>query len=115
MPMTKVRGLCYDGASNMSGVRNGVATQIQEEEPRAIYTHCYGHSLNLAASDTVRQCKVIKAALETTFEITKLVKYSPRREQLFNEIKEQIVPGSPGVRVLCPTRWTVRSDSMMTL
>ena len=75
LPIVKARGQCYDGASNMSGVRNGVATQIQEDEPRAIYTHCYGHSLNLAASDTIRKCKVMKAALETTFEITKLVKY----------------------------------------
>ena len=115
LPIAKARGQCYDGASNMSGVRNGVATQIQEDEPRAIYTHCYGHSLNLAASDTIRKCKVMKAALETTFEITKLVKYSPRRERLFEEIKDEIAPGSPGVRVLCPTRWTVRADSMMSI
>ena len=115
LPIAKARGQCYDGASNMSGVRNGVATQIQEDEPRAIYTHCYGHSLNLAASDTIRKCKVMKAALETTFEITKLVKYSPRRERLFEEIKDEIAPGSPGVRVLCPIRWTVRADSMMSI
>ena len=115
LPNAKVRGQCYDGASNMSGLRKGVAKQIQEDEPRAIYTHCYGHSLNLAASDTMQKCKVMKAALETTFEITKLVKYSPRREQLFKEIKDEIAPGSPGIRVLCPTRWTVRADSMMSI
>ncbi len=28
----------------------------------------------------------MKSALETTYEITKLVKYSPRRGQLFDEI-----------------------------
>ena len=115
LSMTKVRGQCYDGASNMRGVRNGVATQIQDDEPRAVYMHCYGHSLNLAASDTIRQHKVMKAALEATFEITKLVKHSPRREQLFHKVKEEIAPGSPGVRVLCPTRWTVRADSMMSI
>ena len=27
---------CYDGASNMSGSRNGIATQIIAEEKRAI-------------------------------------------------------------------------------
>ncbi len=115
LPMTKVRGQCYDGASNMSGLRKGVATQLQQDEPRAIYTHCYGHSLNLAVGDTVRQCKVLKVALEMCFEITKLIKYSPRRESLFKDLKEEISPGSPGIRVLCPTRWTVRADSMKSI
>ena len=30
LPITKALGQCYDGAYNMSGVRNGVATQLQE-------------------------------------------------------------------------------------
>ena len=115
LTLKKARGQCYDGASTMRGLRNGVAKQIQDLEPRAIYTHCYGHSLNLAASDTVQKCKTVKAALETTHEITKLIKYSPRRGQLFDEIKDDIAPGTPGVRVLCPTRWTVRADSMMSI
>ena len=55
----------------MSGRRNGVAKQISELEPRAIFTHCYGHALNLAASDTIKQSKVMKDALDTTHEITK--------------------------------------------
>ena len=33
------RGQCYDGASNMAGAKNGVATQILAEEPRAIIIH----------------------------------------------------------------------------
>lgn len=115
LALAKARGQCYDGASNMAGIRNGVATQIQKEESRAIFTHCYGHSLNLAASDTVRRCKTMKKALETTHEITKLVKYSPRRENLFNTIKGEMAPGMPGVRTLCPTRWTVRVDSMQSI
>ena len=83
LPMTKAREQCYGGSSNMCGLRKGVATQLQADEPRAIYTHCYGHSLNLAASDTITRCHVIKTALETTQEISKLIKYSLRREQLF--------------------------------
>lgn len=44
LPLSKARGQCYDGASNMSGIRNGVAAQLCKEEARAVYTHCYGHS-----------------------------------------------------------------------
>uniref|UniRef100_A0A8W8K1D5 DUF4371 domain-containing protein n=1 Tax=Magallana gigas TaxID=29159 RepID=A0A8W8K1D5_MAGGI len=48
MSLSKCRGQCYDGASNMSGAKKGVAANITKQEPRAIYTHCYGHALNLA-------------------------------------------------------------------
>ena len=115
LTLAKARGQCYDGASNMCGIRSGVAKQIKDEEPRALFTHCYGHSLSLATSDAIKKCKTMKSALETMHEITKLVKYSPRRENLFCDIKGEIAPGTPGVRVLCPTRWTVRADSMQSI
>ena len=78
LKLENCRGQCYDGASNMKGCRRGVATQISCEEPRAIYTHCYGHSLNLACQDTVRSVKVIKDAMDITFELSKLLKYSSK-------------------------------------
>ena len=34
-------GQCYDGASNMSGLKSGVATRIMSEQPKALYSHCY--------------------------------------------------------------------------
>ncbi len=54
LTFAKIQGQCYDGASNMSGIRNGVAKQILDKQPNAFFTHCYGHSLNLAVSDTVK-------------------------------------------------------------
>ena len=112
LSFTKVRGQCYDGAACMSGHREGVATQICEEEPRAIYTHCYGHSLNLAVSDTVRQCTVIGKAFDIVYEITKLIKKSPRRQAALEKLKQEVGSESPGVRILCPTRWTVCADTL---
>lgn len=55
----------------MSGAKSGVAKRISDEEPRAVYTHCYGHSINLAACDAIKQSKPIKCALEVTHEICK--------------------------------------------
>ena len=52
--LSNYRGQCYDGAAVMSGCRGGVATQLAQEEPRALYTHCCGHSLNLDCQDTIR-------------------------------------------------------------
>ena len=71
LSINKIRGQCYDGASNMAGAKKGVSKQIMDIERRALFTHCYGHTLNLACSDAVKGCKVLKSALETTREITK--------------------------------------------
>ena len=115
LTLTKMRGQCYDGASCMSGLKSGVATRLSEEEPRAIYTHCYGHALNLACSDTVKQCMLMRDALDTTHEITKLIKKSPRRDAIFGHLKEELAADTPGMRVLCPHRWTVRAESMKSI
>jgi hypothetical protein len=115
LPIRDCRGQCYDGAANMAGVRNGVATQICKEEPRALFSHCYGHALNLAASDTVKQNKILCDTLATAFEISKLLKFSPRRDALFSKLKVEIAPGTPGFRTLCPTRWTVRAASLASI
>lgn len=76
---------CYDGASNMVGARSGVANLVQRDEPRAILVHCYGHSLQLAVSDTVKKIKTMADALDTTNEISKLLKYSPKCDMLFEK------------------------------
>ena len=89
--INKLRGQCYNGASTMKGHRSGVSTQISQIEPRAVYTHCYGHSLNLAASDALKGSKLMKDALETVHEISKLIKYSPRQEGIFQKLKEDLI------------------------
>jgi len=65
--VNQLRGQCYDGASVMSGLQNGVAAQVQKLEPRTIYTHYYEYSLNLAAGDTIKRCTVLKKALNITY------------------------------------------------
>ena len=42
---------------------------LSDEEPHAIVTHCYGHELNLAISDCVKQYHVMKAALNIVVEV----------------------------------------------
>ena len=37
--------------SNMKGKKSGVAVQIKAIQPKAVDTHCHGHSLNLAVKD----------------------------------------------------------------
>ncbi len=108
-------GQCYDGAANMRGCRNGVAKQTADMEPRTIFLHCYGHALNLACQDTIRSIKVIRDALDTTFELSKLLKYSSKWKSSYIKLKDELAPTESGFRTLCPTRWTVRADSLASV
>ena len=55
----------------MSGSRAGAVKMIQDDEPCAIYTHCYSHSLNLTCCDMMKHCKIMNDALDITLEITR--------------------------------------------
>ena len=115
LALSRCRGQCYDGAATMMGTRNGVAKQLSDEENRTVFIHCYGHALNLAVGDSVKCSKLLKDALEITFEVSKLVKYSPKCDVIFEKLKDHLAPDTPGFRVLCPTRWTVRANSLQSV
>ena len=58
---------------------------------------------------------MLKKALDITYEMSKLIKYSPKRDVMFSKLKDELQPECPGIRVLCPTRWTVRADSLKSV
>ena len=89
-----VRGQCYDGASNVMGSKGGVATLIQKEAHKAVVTRCYGHSLQLAVCNTMKSVKHFSDVLDTVYKITNLLKYSPKRDAIFEKIKKEIAPGN---------------------
>ena len=53
-----LRGQAYDGASNMSGQYKGCATILQRKYPKAMYSHCCSHVLNLAVVNTCDSIQV---------------------------------------------------------
>ena len=110
--LSRCRGQCYDGGSNMAGSKNGVKAQILRDEPRALFTHCYGHALSLSIADTVRVVKCLESTMDTVHELSKLLQYSPKRSALFKDIK---MDDTVGFRVLCPTRWTVCNETFHSI
>ena len=63
----------------------------------------------------VREVRNLRDALDTTSEISKLLKYSPKRDRMFEKLKAELAPDTPGFRVHCPTRWTVRGASLHSM
>jgi len=47
LPLSKVCGQGYDGASNMKGHVNSLKKLIMDESPSAYYVHCFAHQLQL--------------------------------------------------------------------
>ena len=43
LKLSYCRGHCYDGPSNMSGIKNGVAPQLCAKEKRALYSLLYNN------------------------------------------------------------------------
>ena len=91
----------------------GVGKRIQDLQPKAYPTHCHGHSPSLSVKDTTKNCKLLSDTMDTTKEIVSLIKFSPKRENLLGEIKNNLEgPESEanGILGLCPTRWTVHAS-----
>ena len=52
----------------MSGSKCGIAAQIQAKESRAAVLTHWGHALNLAVGDTIKQSKLCRDSMDTAFE-----------------------------------------------
>ena len=52
----------------------------------------------------IKQVKPMSDALDHSLEICKLIKFSPRRDAIFQKVKQELSPNLPGLRTMCPTR-----------
>ena len=53
--------------------------------------------------------------MDTTYEISNLVKKSLKRHAVLQKTRKDISLDYPGFRVLHPTRWAVRAESMNSI
>ena len=80
-----------------------------------LYTHTVMGML--AVGTTIKQSKICNESLEMAYEICKLIKYSPKRNEAFDQIKAEDDDEGPsvGIRKFCRTRWTVRGASISSI
>ena len=111
------RGQCFDGASNLLGKSSGVAIEIYKEQPKTHNSHC--HSLSLSIKDVARSSKMLSDVMDTAGEIYILIKFSPKREKLLENLKEQIKNSehiTPNkITEFSTTRWTVRASALLRI
>ena len=86
--LSNARGQCYDGANNMYGIKNSVSNKILSENPKAFFTRCFGHALNLAVGDMVKNVRFLKDNMGTTYEISSLIKNLPKEMQCYRKFEK---------------------------
>ncbi|KAI5343884.1 hypothetical protein L3X38_011760 [Prunus dulcis] len=83
---------CYDGASNMRGVLNGLKTKMLREQPCACYVHCFAHQLQLALVAIAKKNIDIPSFFTTTNSVVNYVGAScKRRDALRAQLQEELV------------------------
>ena len=113
LDLSKIVGLGFDGAANMSGPNRGVATRFKDVSPLAVYIHCYGHLLNLAVKDCLSSLPLLRNTLGTIQSLYDFLEASPKRHAMF--INAESSSESSFVRTLkslSVTRWSAHYESV---
>ena len=74
----------------MSGIRKGVQALVKRETDRALYVHCFVHSLNLCVQEVSKGIELIRSVMDFMYELVQLIKFSPKRTTIFGTLKKEI-------------------------
>ncbi|XP_058216911.1 uncharacterized protein LOC131327797 [Rhododendron vialii] len=105
-----LRGQGYDNGSNMKGKNKGVQTRVLELNPRAFYTPCGCHNLNLVLCDMANSSSKAKTFFGVVQRIYVLFASSVQRWAILKDNVEGFT-----VKQLSQTRWESRIESVKPL
>ena len=101
----------------MLGVNAGVQAKVKAAQPKAIYSHCYAHCVNLVlveATSTNHYTRIFFGVLQNLYNF---LEASPHRhsklESLMLELKSK--PRIKSLKKLSDTRWACRSDAIQAV
>ena len=109
-------------------LRNGLAARVTQEFPKAVYTWCSSHKLNLCV---VKSCDIteVRNMLDKATEVAISFSYSPQRQRAFEEQieiyykenqqdtvedKDEKRKRKKKLKMLCKARWVGRHDAYYT-
>ena len=116
LDINKCCGQGYDGARVMSSELAGASGYILEKNPRALYTHCVAHCLNLAVIDSCKQ-QDIRNMMGTIREVSSFFNASAKRNKILKGAIAHIFTEEGVQRSLtrlCETRWVERHECLQT-
>ena len=111
------RAQSYDGASAMSSSSVGASAVLKKVQPKADYTHCRSHCLNLSVAFACKNTS-IRNCMDTTTSASNFFFYSAERQQYFELFidfhkKEMLSHNTSITKVigLSKTRWVERHQA----
>jgi hypothetical protein len=110
LDIDNVRGQGYDNGSNMKGKNIGVQKKVLEVNPRAFYSACGCHSLNLALCDMAKNCGKAKDFFGIIQRIYTIFAKSTKRWQILKDNLSGLT-----LKPVSATRWESRVDSVKAI
>ena len=110
LDVDNVRGQGYDNGSNMKGKHQGVQNKLLDINPRAFYSACGCHSLNLTLCDMAKSCRKATEFFGVIQRIYTTFANSTKRWQI---LKDNI--SGLTLKSLSSTRWESRVDSVKAI
>ncbi|KAL8245965.1 hypothetical protein R6Q59_007181 [Mikania micrantha] len=110
LDIDNVRGQGYDNGSNMKGKHQGVQKRLLDINPRAFYTPCGCHSLNLVLCDMANSCNKATDFFGVVQRTYTLFSSSTKRWKILKEHITTLTPKS-----LSQTRWESRLESVKAI
>uniref|UniRef100_A0A7N0UUV2 DUF4371 domain-containing protein n=1 Tax=Kalanchoe fedtschenkoi TaxID=63787 RepID=A0A7N0UUV2_KALFE len=107
LEVDNVRGQGYDNGSNMKGRNQGVQKKLLDVNPRAFYTPCGSHSLNLMLCVMVNTCSKARDFFGAIQRIYTIFANSTKRSQILKDNVKELT-----LKSLSYTRWESRVDSV---
>ena len=110
LDINDVRGQGYDNGSNMKGKNQGVQKRLLDINPRAFYTPCGCHSLNLVLCDMANSCPKAISFFGVVQRVYSLFSSSPKRWKILQDNIPNLT-----VKSLSQTRWESRIESVKAI
>ena len=103
LDLQNLRSQGYDGAAAMRSVFSDIQAVIKNEFPKAVYTHCISHCLNLCISDA---CKVdsVQNAFGILSEVCTFFRASAHRTAILSHKLESSGSASTNLKKYYETR-----------
>ncbi|GJS48276.1 zinc finger MYM-type protein 1-like protein [Tanacetum coccineum] len=105
-----VRGQGYDNGSNMKGKHRGVQKKFLDINPRAFYTPCGCHSLNLTLCDMASTCTKGKDFFAIIQRIYTIFAHSSKRWHILKDNVKGLT-----LKSLSMTHWESRVESVKAI
>ncbi|XP_074298379.1 uncharacterized protein LOC141629250 [Silene latifolia] len=110
LDVNDVRGQSYDNGSNMKGKNQGVQKRLLDVNPRAFFTPCASHSLNLTLCDMANSCGKAKDFFGV---IQRIYTIFANSNKIWEILKNNATKYT--IKQFSSTRWESRVDSVKAI